>query len=294
MSDDHSSSNDTPGPKKGFFALLNQLFHSEPKNRDDLVELIRDSEQNSLIDPDTREMLEGVMDIADQRVRDIMIPRSQIVTLKRNQPLDECLDVIIDSAHSRFPVISEDKDHIEGLLMAKDLLPFMRSDSEQFSIDKVLRPAVVVPESKRVDRLLKEFRSQRYHMAIVIDEFGGVSGLVTIEDILELIVGEIEDEYDDEDDVDIRQLTRHTFSVRALMQIEDFNEAFNTHYSEEEVDTVGGLVMQAFGHLPSRGETITIDDYVFKVAMADSRRIIQLHVKIPDEASIPDLDEEQK
>ena len=233
MSDDHPSGSDTPNQKKGFFSLLRQqLFHGEPKSREDLVEVIRDSEQNALIDPDTRDMLEGVMDISDQRVRDIMIPRSQIVTLKRNQTLDECLDVIIDSAHSRFPVISEDKDHIEGLLMAKDLLPFMRSDSEEFSIDKVLRQAVVVPESKRVDRLLKEFRSQRYHMAIVIDEFGGVSGLVTIEDILELIVGEIEDEYDDEDDVDIRQLSLHSYSVRALTQIEDIYDAFGTRYSD--------------------------------------------------------------
>lgn len=290
MSDDHPSSNDSPDPKKGFFALLNQLFHGEPKNRDDLVELIRDSEQNDLIDPDTREMLEGVMDIADQRVRDIMIPRSQIVTLKRNQSLDECLDVIIDSAHSRFPVISEDKDHIEGILMAKDLLPFMRTNTEPFSIDKVLRQAVVVPESKRVDRLLKEFRSQRYHMAIVIDEFGGVSGLVTIEDILELIVGEIEDEYDDDDDNDIRALSRHSYSVRALTQIEDFNEVFGTNFSDEEVDTIGGLVMQAFGHLPSRGESIVINGYLFKIAMSDSRKIIQVHVKIPDDAEVPSLD----
>ncbi|MDR0219659.1 MAG: CNNM family magnesium/cobalt transport protein CorC [Enterobacteriaceae bacterium] len=292
MSDDHPSSNDSPGPKKGFFALLNQIFHGEPKNRSDLVELIRDSEQNDLIDPDTREMLEGVMDIADQRVRDIMIPRSQIVTLKRNQTLDECLDVIIDSAHSRFPVISEDKDHIEGILMAKDLLPFMRTNAEPFSIDKVLRQAVVVPESKRVDRLLKEFRSQRYHMAIVIDEFGGVSGLVTIEDILELIVGEIEDEYDDEDDNDIRALSRHTYSVRALAQIEDFNDIFGTNFSDEEVDTIGGLVMQAFGHLPSRGESISINGYLFKIAMADSRKIIQVHVKIPDDAEVPGLDKD--
>ncbi|AYA39624.1 CNNM family magnesium/cobalt transport protein CorC [Xenorhabdus nematophila] len=292
MSDDHPSSNDSPGPKKGFFALLNQFFHGEPKNRDDLVELIRDSEQNDLIDPDTREMLEGVMDIADQRVRDIMIPRSQIVTLKSNQSLDECLDVIIDSAHSRFPVISEDKDHIEGILMAKDLLPFMRTNAEPFSIDKVLRQAVVVPESKRVDRLLKEFRSQRYHMAIVIDEFGGVSGLVTIEDILELIVGEIEDEYDDDDDNDIRPLSRHSYSVRALTQIEDFNDVFATNFSDEEVDTIGGLVMQAFGHLPSRGESITINGYLFKVAMSDSRKIIQVHVKIPDDAEVPSLDKQ--
>ena len=259
MSDDNSHSSDTISNKKGFFSLLlSQLFHGEPKNRDELLALIRDSGQNDLIDEDTRDMLEGVMDIA---------------------------------AHSRFPVISEDKDHIEGILMAKDLLPFMRSDAEAFSMDKVLRQAVVVPESKRVDRMLKEFRSQRYHMAIVIDEFGGVSGLVTIEDILELIVGEIEDEYDEEDDIDFRQLSRHTWTVRALASIEDFNEAFGTHFSDEEVDTIGGLVMQAFGHLPARGETIDIDGYQFKVAMADSRRIIQVHVKIPDDSPQPKLDE---
>lgn len=291
MSDDNSHNSDTPASKKGFFSLfLSQLFHGEPKNRDDLLTLIRDSEQNDLIDQDTRDMLEGVMDIADQRVRDIMIPRSQIVTLKHNQTLDECLNVITESAHSRFPVISEDKDHIEGILMAKDLLPFMRSDSEPFSMEKVLRQAVVVPESKRVDRMLKEFRQQRYHMAIVIDEFGGVSGLVTIEDILELIVGDIEDEYDDQEDNDFRQLSRHTWTARALAPIESFNDAFHTHFSDEEVDTIGGLVMQAFGHLPARGETIEIAGYQFKVAMADSRRIIQVHVRIPDDSPQPKLE----
>lgn len=290
MSDDHSHSSSALN-KKGFFTLLiGQLFHGEPKNRDELVNLIRDSEQKDLIDEDTRDMLEGVMDIADQRVRDIMIPRSQMVTLKRDQALEECLDVIIESAHSRFPVISEDKDHVEGILMAKDLLPFMRSAAEAFSVEKVLRPAVVVPESKRVDRMLKEFRSQRYHMAIVIDEFGGVSGLVTIEDILELIVGDIEDEYDEEEDTDFRQLSRHTWTVRALAPIEDFNELFGTHFSDDEVDTLGGLVMQAFGHLPARGETIDIDGYQFKVAMADSRRIIQVHVKVPDDVPSPEQD----
>ncbi|QOL13871.1 CNNM family magnesium/cobalt transport protein CorC [Dickeya dianthicola] len=289
MSDDHSPNSDTPSPKKGFFSLfLNQIFHGESKDHDDLLALIRDSEQ---IDPEIRDMLEGVMDIAEQRVRDIMIPRSQMITLKHNQTLEECLDVIIESAHSRFPVISEDKDHIEGILMAKDLLPFMRSNSEPFSMDRVLRPAVVVPESKRVDRMLNEFRSLRYHMAIVIDEFGGVSGLVTIEDILELIVGEIEDEYDDEEDRDIRQLNRQTYTVRALTPIEDFNKIFATRFSDEEVDTIGGLVMQSFGHLPARGETIDIDGYLFKVAMADSRRIIQVHVRIPDDVPQPQLED---
>ena len=292
MSDDHSQNNDSPSSKKGFFSLiLNQLFHGEPKNRNDLLTLIRDSEQNDLIDQDTRDMLEGVMDIAEQRVRDIMIPRSQMITLKRDQSLEECLTVITESAHSRFPVISEDKDHIEGILMAKDLLPFMSSESEPFSIEKVLRQAIVVPESKRVDRMLKEFRDQRYHMAIVIDEFGAVSGLVTIEDILELIVGEIEDEYDDEEERDIRPLNRNTFTLRALTPIEDFNAAFGTHFSDEEVDTIGGLVMQGFGHLPSRGESIDIDGYQFKVAMTDSRRIIQVHVKIPEDSPPPTLEE---
>ncbi|MGP1930615.1 MAG: CNNM family magnesium/cobalt transport protein CorC [Arsenophonus sp. ET-YP4-MAG3] len=289
MSDNHPINNDNHHSKKNFFERLNQLFHGEPKNRDDLVELIRDSEQKDVIDPDTREMLEGVMNISDERVRDIMIPHSQIVTLKRNQSLDECLDVIINSAHSRFPVISEDKDHIEGLLMAKDLLSFMRTNTEPFNIDKVLRPAIIIPESKRVDLLLKEFRSQRYHMAIVVDEFGGVSGLVTIEDILELIVGEIEDEYDNEEDANIRQLNKHVYSVPALTNIDTFNKVFGTYFNNKEVDTIGGLVMQAFGHLPSRGEIITINGYVFKITLTDSRKIIQVQIKIPNEILITNL-----
>ncbi len=175
--------------------------------------------------------------------------------------------------------------------MAKDLLPFMRTGSESFSIDKVLRTAVVVPESKRVDRMLNEFRSQRYHMAIVIDEFGGVSGLVTIEDILELIVGEIADEYDAAENQDIRQLNRHTYSVHALTEIENFNRVFGTHFNDDEVDTLGGLVMQAFCHLTSRGESNEIEHYLFKILMADSRRIIQVQVKIPDDAPQPDLEQ---
>lgn len=292
MSDDHSQNNESSNHKKGFFSFIfKQLFHEEPKNRDNLVELIRDSEQNDLIDPDTRNMLKGVMDIAEQRVRDIMIPRSQMVTLKYNQTLDECLDVIIESAHSRFPVISEDKDHIEGILMAKDLLPFMRTDSDPFNIHKVLRAVVIVPESKGVDRMLNEFRSQRYHMAIVIDEFGGVSGLVTIEDILELIVGEIEDEYDNKETQNIRQLSRHNYSVCALTQITYLNQVFNTHFSDDEVDTIGGLVMQAFAHLPARGESIEIDGYLFKVTAVDGTSITQIHIKTPEDAPQPKLEE---
>ncbi|AMA65036.1 Magnesium and cobalt efflux protein CorC [Candidatus Arsenophonus lipoptenae] len=292
MSDDYPINNDNYPSKKSFFQRFNELFHSEPKNRHDLVELIRDFEQKDVIDPDTKEMLEGVINISDERVRDIMIPRSQIVTLKKNQSLDECLNVIIGSAHSRFPVINEDKDSIEGLLMAKDLLPFMCTDAEPFNIEKILRPVVVVPESKRVDLLLKEFRSQRYHMAIVIDEFGNVSGLVTIEDILELIVGEIEDEYDDEEDNYIQQLSKHTFSIHGLTHINTFNKVFSTSFKDEEVDTIGGLVMQAFGHLPVRGEVIAINGYIFKITIADSRKIIQVQVTVSNKAPIPNILEE--
>ena len=276
--------------KKGFALWLSQLFHSEPKDKEELIEVIREAEENELIDPDTLDMIEGVMDIAEQRIRDIMIPRSQIVTIKDNYSLDQCLDIISEHGHSRYPVISEDRDHIEGVLLAKDLLIFIRQGIDGFDLKKILRPTVIVPESKRVDHMLKEFRMQRYHMAIAIDEFGGVSGLVTIEDILELIVGDIEDEYDEVEDRDVRRLSPLVYTVRALTPVEDFNEIFTTHFSDDEMDTIGGLVMQHFGRLPLRGESIIIDGYQFKVTIADKRRIIQLHVTIPEDATVPNLE----
>ncbi|MFQ1013016.1 CNNM family magnesium/cobalt transport protein CorC [Gilliamella apicola] len=276
--------------KKGFALWLSQLFHSEPKDKEELIEVIREAEENELIDPDTLDMIEGVMDIAEQRIRDIMIPRSQIVTIKDNYSLDQCLDIISEHGHSRYPVISEDRDHIEGVLLAKDLLIFIRQGIDDFDLKTILRPTVIVPESKRVDHMLKEFRMQRYHMAIAIDEFGGVSGLVTIEDILELIVGDIEDEYDEVEDRDVRRLSPSVYTVRALTPVEDFNEIFATHFSDDEMDTIGGLVMQHFGRLPLRGESIIIDGYQFKVTIADKRRIIQLHVTIPEGAAVPNLE----
>lgn len=278
--------------KRKLTLWLNQLFSSEPQNRDELITLIREAQENQLIDPDTLDMIEGVMDIAEQRVRDIMIPRTQIVPIKLNYTLTECLNIIFEYGHSRYPVISDDRDHIEGILLAKDLLIFMQPGNESFDLKKILRPAVIVPEGKRVDHMLKEFRMQRYHMAIAIDEFGGVSGLVTIEDILELIVGDIEDEYDEIEDRNIRKLSPSVFTVKALTTIEDFNEIFSTHFSDEDVDTVGGLVMQYFGRLPVKGETVTIEGYQFKVALADKRRIIQLHVTLPDNAPEPDLEKQ--
>ncbi|OBX01116.1 magnesium transporter [Gallibacterium genomosp. 1] len=284
MSDEHSTNSNESNAKKGFFqSLLNNFFPADPKNREELVEAIRDSEQNEVINQETRQMIEGVIEISELRVRDIMIPRSQIVFINAQQSLSECLDVIIESAHSRFPVIADERDNVIGLLLAKDLLKYLRPDAQPFSVHEVLRPAVIIPESKRVDRMLKEFRSERFHMAVVVDEFGSISGLVTIEDILEQIVGDIEDEFDEEDIEDIRQLSKHIYVVQALTDIEDFNQYFGTDFTGEEVDTIGGVIMQAFGYLPTRGESITLDNIEFKVTSADSRRIIQLRVIIPDE-----------
>ncbi|MBT1444641.1 CNNM family magnesium/cobalt transport protein CorC [Shewanella sp. JM162201] len=283
MSDDIPPSSNAQ--KKGWFERVSQLFQGEPQNRDDLVEVIHDAEQRDLITEDTREMIQGVLEVSDLRVRDIMIPRAQIVAVKIDSSVEDLLSTVIGSAHSRFPVVNEDKDHIEGILLAKDLLKYgFNNSDEPFSLERVIRPAVVVPESKRVDVLLKEFRSQRYHMAIVVDEYGGVSGLVTIEDILEEIVGEIEDEFDHEtlEDTEIRKVNNTVYMVKALTAIEDFNEEFGTDFSDEEFDTVGGLVAHAFGHLPERNEQIMIGGIEFKVISADTRRLIQLRVKFPD------------
>ena len=298
MNDEQQNLNQSENTKKTFFqSLFGRFFQGELKNREELVEVIRDSEQNDLIDQNTREMIEGVMEIAELRVRDIMIPRSQIIFIEDQQDLNTCLNTIIESAHSRFPVIADadadDRDNIVGILHAKDLLKFLREDAEAFDLSSLLRPVVIVPESKRVDRMLKDFRSERFHMAIVVDEFGAVSGLVTIEDILEQIVGDIEDEFDEEEVADIRQLSRHTYAVRALTDIDDFNAQFNTDFDDEEVDTIGGLIMQTFGYLPKRGEEITLKNLQFKVTSADSRRLIQLRVTVPDEhlAEMDDVEE---
>ena len=296
MNDEQQNSNQSENTKKTFFqSLFGRFFQGELKNREELVEVIRDSEQNDLIDQNTREMIEGVMEIAELRVRDIMIPRSQIIFIEDQQDLNTCLNTIIESAHSRFPVIADadDRDNIVGILHAKDLLKFLREDAGEFDLSSLLRPVVIVPESKRVDRMLKDFRSERFHMAIVVDEFGAVSGLVTIEDILEQIVGDIEDEFDEEEVADIRQLSRHTYAVRALTDIDDFNAQFNTDFDDEEVDTIGGLIMQTFGYLPKRGEEIMLKNLQFKVTSADSRRLIQLRVTVPDEhlAEMDDVEE---
>jgi magnesium and cobalt transporter len=282
MSDDNPHSTNGSSGKSWLDKLKNSIS-GEPKNRQELVAVITDAEQNEIIDPQTREMIEGVIGVNEMRVRDIMIPRAQMSTIDVEQKVEEFLPIMLESAHSRFPVISEDKDHIEGILLAKDLLSFAFNTEKNFNLRDILRPAVIVPESKRVDVLLKEFRQQRYHMAIVVDEYGGVSGLVTIEDILEIIVGEIEDEFDIEEDGtdDIRPLNKSTYSVKALTPVDDFNEFFETSFSEEEADTIGGIVLKAFGHMPETGEEVTISDIHFKVTNSDKRRLIQLKISVP-------------
>lgn len=291
MSDDNSQSG-SGSPRKSWAARLLQSFSGEPTTREELVDLIQDAELRDLIDADTKEMIEGVLDVAELKVRDIMIPRSQMVTIDKNQSVEEFLAMVIESGHSRYPVVSDNKDQVEGVLLAKDLLPYgFKLIDEPFSLQAVMRPAVIVPESKRVDALLKEFRSKRYHMAIVVDEYGGVSGLVTIEDILEEIVGEIEDETDDSDNekAPIRRVNATRFSVKALTTIDEFNDFFSTEFPDSEYDTVGGLVASAFGHLPTVGEVVAIGDLAFKVTAADRRRIQQLQVSLDGFAKPKDI-----
>ena len=278
MSNDNSPSKH----KVTLVKKISNLFKAKPKSQSELLDVIKQAKQDKVIDKKTNEMIKGVFDVSKLRVRDIMIPRSQMVTISLDQSINDFLCIMIDSAHSRFPVITEDKDHIVGLLLAKDLIKFgFRGEDSNFEIKDILRPAVVVPESKRVETLLKEFRSKRYHMAIVVDEYGGVSGLITIEDILEVIVGEIEDEFDDEEVDDIRQIGKHTYAVNALTTLDDFNDYFSTEYNVEEQDTIGGLLIHKLGHLPERGEQIIIDQYKYKIINADNRRLIQLQVRIP-------------
>ncbi|MEE2000263.1 CBS domain-containing protein [Alkalimonas sp. MEB108] len=278
MSDDnpHSSRGSAP---KSWLDRLAGIFNAEPQDVSELENVISEAANNLLIDEDTKGMLHGVLDVSKMRARDIMIPRSQMATLDVEQSIAEILPILLENNHSRYPVVNEDKDHIEGILLVKDLLKFaFQPDAPQCHLRDIMRPAVIIPESKRVDALLKEFRQKRYHMAMVVDEYGGVSGLVTIEDILEQIVGEIEDEHDDAEDADIKKMASNVFQVSALTPLDEFNNHFGSHFNEEEADTIGGIVLHAFGHMPERGESIELDGLLFKVSKANSRRLLQLQV----------------
>jgi len=282
MSEDKPPSSQTTN--KSWLERIGQMFQGETNNQEELVEFIQDAGERELIDPYTQDMIYGVLNVSRKRVRDIMIPRSQMVVLEKSHTIEKTIEIIIKSSHSRFPVISEDKDNVEGMLLAKDIIPLtLDGDIDKQQISNIIRPCLMVPESKKVDILLREFRAKRYHMAVVVDEYGGVSGLVTIEDILEEIVGEIEDEsaIDETISEDIKKVGKQVYSIAALTTIEDFNQYFETKFDESEVDTIGGLITKQFGHLPSSGEEIQIMDYQFKVIKADSRRLVQLQVKMP-------------
>jgi len=264
---------------RSWLGRLGQAFSGEPQDRDELVEVLRDAERRGLLDGDVLAIVEGALNVSDLQVREIMIPRSQMVVVRAEAPPEEFVKVVVDSGHSRFPVVGDSRDEVEGILLAKDLLAYFASEGDRdLDLDDVMRPVVYIPESKRLNVLLAEFKSSRNHMAIVVDEYGGVAGLVTIEDVLEQIVGEIDDEHDAAEERWIRRLDSGEYTVKALTPIEDFNEYFDTSFSDEEFDTVAGLVIKAFGHLPKRGESMQIDGMSFRVLRADQRRVHLLRV----------------
>ena len=285
------------GPVKHTWkARLKHLLLREPFDSEQLIDMLRAAQRRNLFDVDALAMLEGVLQVDEMQVRDIMIPRSQVVFLDRDASQDVLLQTIVKSGHSRFPVSGESRDEVVGVLLAKDMLPYAFERSEKnVNIREVLRPAIFVPESKRLNVLLKEFRSSRNHIAIVVDEYGGVAGMVTIEDVLEQIVGEIEDEHDVEEDYTIRRHSEAHYTIKALTPIEDFNEYFHKKLSDDEFDTIGGLVVHQLGHLPRRGERIVIDNLLFKVLRADNRRVHMLQLTVlPRPAEHPQDTQQQK
>jgi magnesium and cobalt transporter len=267
--------------RRTWFTRIKNALTRVPNDNEQLVELLRSSHRNNLFDADLLGMLEGVLQVDDMQVRDIMIPRSQVVVLERDASPQALLQTVIKSCHSRFPVIGENRDEVVGILLAKDLLVHAYQQADRrFNVREILRPAIFIPESKRLNILLKEFRSSRNHMAIVVDEYGGVAGMVTIEDVLEQIVGEIEDEHDVEEEDTIRKHSEMHYTIKALTPIEDFNEYFGTEFSSEEFDTIGGLVINELGHLPKRGERVVIDNLLFKILRADNRRVHMLQLTV--------------
>ena len=276
MTDDQSSIDPRP---KSWIDKIAQVFSDEPTDTKSLLELLRNAEQDRVLDADALGIIEGALQVSSMQVRDIMIPRSQVVTVAADLSLAEIVERVTKASHSRFPVVGENVDNVMGILLAKDLLPLLLAENqEKFDIKDIVRPATFVPESKRLNVLLKEFRETRHHMAIVIDEYGSVCGAVTIEDVLEQIVGEIEDEFDVDDDSYIKKFDEQNYIVKALTPVDEFNQYFDTDFSDQEFTTIGGLVLQHFGHIPERSETLTIGAFEITVLNADSRQIKLLKV----------------
>jgi magnesium and cobalt transporter len=281
--------------KSGLFSGLKNRFFKEKDDRADLLKNLRDAQRKGVISLDSLMMIEGVFQVSEMRVRDIMIPRSHLVVIQEDLGVEDMLNIVANSGHSRFPVVDESLDQVVGVLLAKDLTHYNDEESRSsFEIKDILRPAVFVPESKRLNVLLKDFRESRNHMAVVVDEYGGVAGVVTIEDVLEQIVGEIDDEHDAADVINIRRSGYHRYAVRGVTPLEEFNQYFESRLTHEKFDTIAGLVTYEMGHLPERGEEVDIDDYHFKITSANSRRIINLQVSLltdNESASGPDSGE---
>ena len=278
MTDDQSRSGSDQDNNRSWLGKLAQLFSDEPRNQQDLIQILHEAHSNKLLETDALNMMIGALKVSDLQVRQVMVPRAQMVVVPKASTVEEILPIIVESGHSRFPVVGEDKDELEGILLAKDVLKSFVADEDDFDMTQLIRPAVVIPESKQVNILLQEFRTSRNHMAIIIDEYGGVAGLVTIEDILEEIVGEIDDEYDDLEDPYILKLSEQKYRINALTTIEDFNHQFELDFAADEYDTVGGLVASAAGRLPETGESITLGGIDFIISKADKRRIEFLEV----------------
>ena len=282
MAKDNTDSTGRTGVSGRWRARLTRTLAAGLKDRSQLVAMLGEAQQRGVLDSDAFAMLEGVLAVADLQVRDIMIPRVQMVCLYRDDPIARILPAVVESGHSRFPVLDGDRDDVVGILLAKDLLRlFAGATPAKFDMREYMRPVVFVPESKRLNVLLKEFRGNRNHMAIVVDEYSGVAGLVTIEDVIEQIVGDIDDEFDVEDDQNIRREAEHQFSVRGSTRIDEFNQFFKIALPEGEFDTVAGLVMKQFGRMPRRGESVTLGELEFRVLRTDRRRIDSLRVTIP-------------
>lgn len=278
-----NDSDQPPSMWQRFGAAISSLFSSNTAratSREEVLENLKQAEEDGIVERDAYDIMQRLLFVSDLRVRDIMIPKSSMVYVEREHDLEACLDVMIESAHSRFPVMDNERDQIIGIMLAKDLLRFFDSDNQQrFNLRDLTRPVVFVPESKRLNVLLGEFRENRNHMAVVVDEFGAIAGLVTIEDVLEQIVGDIEDEHDVEDDEElIRTLSDGEVIVKAVLPISEFNDHFGVHLQENGSDTIGGLISQTLGHVPVRGEKTELGDIKFEVLHADSRRVYLVRV----------------
>jgi magnesium and cobalt transporter len=277
MSDEQPPSRNSP--QKSWVDKISHLLTGEPQDLDDLLEILREAREKRLLDTDALSMIEGVLQVSEMRVRDIMIPRIQMVVVPRDAELNTIFPLVLESAHSRFPVIEDDRSKVVGILLAKDLLAHALQN-KHLRVEEIMRPVNFVPESKRLNVLLKEFRTNRDHMAIVIDEYGLAAGLITIEDVLEQIVGEIEDEYDEEEDEGyISQRNENEFMIKALTPIEEFDEYFSTHLATDEYDTVGGFIVSQMEHMPKKGESLVVDNLRFEVIRADNRRLHLIKLK---------------